>query len=100
MIRFTVSYPATPEARFDHAYYRDKHVPLCLQTWGLAGAEVDTGIEGPAVATVHFSFPSMDAFQEAMASEGTARIVADVANYTTITPVHQVSESVIIDAPD
>ena len=28
MIKVSVMYPNKPGARFDHAYYRDKHMPL------------------------------------------------------------------------
>ena len=28
MIKVSVMYPNTPGARFDHAYYRDTHMPL------------------------------------------------------------------------
>ena len=92
MIRLTVLYPAAEGATFDHDYYREKHVPLCVQTWGLDGAEIDRGIDGPYVAAVHFKFTSLEALQAAMASEGTGAILADVTNYTTITPVLQTSE--------
>ena len=94
MIRLTVLYPATEGATFDHEYYREKHVPLCVKTWGLAGAEIDKGLDGPYVAAVHFTFSSPEALQSAMASEGRGAIRADVANYTTITPVLQTSEIV------
>jgi uncharacterized protein (TIGR02118 family) len=94
MIRLSVLYPATEGATFDHEYYRDKHVPLAVSTWGLDGAEIDKGLDGPYVAAVHFKFESPDALQAAMASEGTGAILADVANYTTITPVLQTSEVV------
>ena len=93
MIRFSVLYPATDGAAFDHDYYRDHHVPLACRTWGLDGAEVDVGLDGPYVAAVHFRFPSLEAMQEALAVPGTADVQADVANYTTITPVRQVSET-------
>lgn len=33
MIR-SVMYPNTPGARFDHAYYRDKHMPLVNEAAG------------------------------------------------------------------
>ena len=92
MIRLTVLYPAAEGATFDHDYYREKHIPLCVQTRGLDGAEIDRGIDGPYVAAVHFKFTSPEALQAAMASEGTGAILADVANYTTITPVLQTSE--------
>ena len=92
MIRFSVLYPAADGATFDHDYYRDTHVPLACRTWGLESAEIDQGVDGPYVAAVHFLFPSLEALGEAMAVPGTADITADVANYTTITPVRQVSE--------
>jgi len=94
MIRLSVFYPATEGAKFDHDYYRDKHVPLCLTTWGLDKAEIDRGVDGPYVAAVHFTFASPEALQEAMSSDGTGAILADVANYTTIAPVLQTSEIV------
>ena len=94
MIRLTVSYPSTEGATFDHDYYRDKHVPLAVKTWGLDGAEIDKGIDGPNVAAVHFRFESLDAMGAAMAVPGTAEVLADVANYTSIPPVLQTSEIV------
>ena len=41
MIRFSVYYPKTEGASFDHDYYRDSHVPLAMSTWGLAADQVD-----------------------------------------------------------
>lgn len=94
MIRLSVYYPATDGATFDHEYYRDHHVPLAVKTWGLDGAEIDKGVDGPYVAAVHFRFESPDALAAAMANAGTADVLADVANYTTIAPVLQTSEIV------
>lgn len=94
MIRLSVHYPATDGATFDHDYYRDSHVPLCVQTWGLDGAEINRGVNGPYVAAVHFRFDSLDALNAAMGAPGTAAVLADVANYTTIQPVLQTSEIV------
>ena len=73
MIRLSVLYPSTEGATFDHDYYRDKHVPLAVKTWGLDGAEIDKGVNGPYVAAVHFKFESMDAMGAAMGAEGTGR---------------------------
>jgi uncharacterized protein (TIGR02118 family) len=92
MIRLSVLYPETEGATFDHDYYRNKHVPLCCKTWGLESAEIDKGVNGPYVAAVHFRFESMDAMGAAMGVDGTADVINDVANYTTITPVQQLSE--------
>jgi len=50
MIRLSVLCPTTDGASFDHDYYRDEHVPLALKTWGLDGAQIDKGINGPYVA--------------------------------------------------
>ena len=94
MIRVSVFYPESEGATFDHDYYRDKHVPLCVKTWNLDGAEIEKGISGPYVAAVHFRFDSLEAMQAAMGSTGTSDVSADVANYTTIAPVLQTSEIV------
>ena len=94
MIRLSVLYPVTEGATFDHDYYRDHHVPLAVKTWGLDGAEIDRGVNGPYVAAVHFKFESQEAIGAAMAAEGTKDVLADVPNYTTITPVMQTSEIV------
>ena len=94
MIRVSVFYPETEGASFDHDYYREKHVPLCVRTWSPLSAEIDKGIDGPYVAAVHFLFESQEAIAAAMGSEHTGEVLADVANYTTITPVLQTSEIV------
>jgi uncharacterized protein (TIGR02118 family) len=96
MIRLSVYYPSSEGATFDHDYYRDSHIPLCLETWGLGAEQVqiDKGLDGPHVAAVHFQFESMDEMQKAMGVPGTAEVQADVPNYTTITPQMQVSEIV------
>jgi uncharacterized protein (TIGR02118 family) len=94
MIRMSVLYPMTEGATFDHDYYRDHHVPLAVRTWGLDGADIDMGVDGPYVAAVHFTFESLDAMKSATAVEGSAAVSADVANYTTIRPIRQISEIV------
>ena len=94
MIRLTVLYPAAEGATFDHDYYREKHVPLAVKSWGLDGAEIDRGVDGPYVAAVHFKFASQDALAAAMASEATGAVLADIPNYTNIAPVLQTSEIV------
>ena len=93
MIRVSVLYPGGDDVTFDHHYYQSTHVPMATAAWNV-GAEIDRGTSGPYVAGVHFFFESMDAMQAAMASSGTAAVMADVANYTNATPVMQVSEIV------
>ena len=94
MIRLSVLYPVTEGATFDHDYYREKHVPLALRTWGLETGEIDRGIDGPYVAAVHVSFPSAEAMQAALSAVGMGEVMADIANYTSIAPVIQTSEIV------
>lgn len=96
MIRFSVLYPKTEGARFDHDYYKDSHVPLAVETWGLSADQVviEKGIDGPYEAAVHFTFASPDALGAALGSEGSGAVMADVANYTDIAPVVQTSEVV------
>ncbi|HKW94160.1 MAG TPA: EthD family reductase [Methylomirabilota bacterium] len=50
MIKVSVMYANTPGARFDHAYYRDKHMPLVKQRLGDACLyyTVDKGLAGGA----------------------------------------------------
>jgi uncharacterized protein (TIGR02118 family) len=53
MIKVSVMYPNTPGARFDHEYYRDKHMPLVKDRMGGSCKyyTVDKGLAGgtPAV---------------------------------------------------
>jgi uncharacterized protein (TIGR02118 family) len=94
MIRFSVLYANGEGATFDHDYYRDSHVPLAVETWGVERFEIDKGIDGPYLAAVHFFFDSLEAMGTALAVEGTAAVQADVPNYTNITPERQIAEVV------
>ena len=69
-------------------------MPLACKTWGLDSVVIDKGVDGPYVAAVHFEFDSLEAMGAALAAEGTGEVMADVANYTNITPVTQTSEVV------
>src|SRR3954463_998971 len=73
MIKVTVMYPNTPGARFDHEYYRDKHMPLVMQRMGdtCKYYTVDKGIAGatpevpaPYVAMCHIICDTVEAFQQ------------------------------------
>lgn len=103
MIKLSVMYPQQPGARFDHAYYRDKHMPLLKSRMGDAcrSYTIDKGIGGgapgesaPYVAMCHVFADSMEAFQAAFAPHA-KEIMADIANYTDIKPVLQFSEVVV-----
>jgi len=103
MIKISVMYPNTPGARFDHAYYRDKHMPLLKQRMGDACLyyTVDKGLaggapgEGPAyIAMCHFFCDSVASFQAAFGPHA-KEINGDIANYTDLKPVLQISEVVV-----
>ena len=103
MIKVTVMYPYTEGARFDHAYYRDRHMPMVKARLGSACNyyTVDKGLHGrepgspPAfVAMCAFLCDSIEAYQAA-SMEHRAEIRGDIANYTDIVPVIQFSEVVV-----
>ena len=50
VIKVSVMYPNTPGARFNHEYYRDKHMPLVKARMGDAckSYTVDKGLAGGA----------------------------------------------------
>ncbi len=100
MIVLSVFYPATQGARFDTAYYNTTHLPLVEQAFkstGLAGMQVLHGLAsgdgGPApyVAMAHLSFESADALQASLTGPRAAEVFGDIANFTTIQPLTQVS---------
>ncbi|MEP7112805.1 MAG: EthD family reductase [Ilumatobacteraceae bacterium] len=94
MIKLSVSYPNGDGTTFDHDYYATSHVPLCVSTFSPVKTEIDKGIDGPNAAGVHFYFESMEGLQAALGSPQMGDVMADVANYTNIAPVMQISEVV------
>lgn len=69
-------------------------MPLAQKAWGPISTTVENGVNGPHVAAVHMTFASMDVFNAAMRSPLTGDVMTEVANYTNITPVMQISEVV------
>lgn len=103
MIKVSIMYPTTPEARFDHDYYRDQHLPLvadllgdACQRWSVDRGLNDgqPGVDAPYVAMCHLYSESLEAFQAGF-GPNVKQIMTDVANYTDITPVMQISEVVV-----
>lgn len=103
MIKVTVMYPNTPGARFDHAYYRDKHMPLVQARMGTVCKRytVDRGVGGaapgapaPYVAMCHIFCESLEAFQQSFGRHA-QEFMADIPNYTDLSPVVQISEVIV-----
>ena len=103
MIKVSVMYANAPGVRFDHAYYRDRHMPLLKARMGAACKRytVDKGMAGgvpgtPAtyVAMCHIYCDSIASFQAGFGPHA-AEIMADIPNYTDVAPVVQISEVVV-----
>lgn len=103
MIKISVMYPHQQGARFDHDYYRDRHMPLVKARMGDACLfyTVDKGLAGGApgeppayVAMCHIYTESVEAFQAAFGPHA-GEILADIPNYTDQKPVLQFSEVVV-----
>lgn len=103
MIKLSVMYPNRQGARFDHLYYRDKHMPRVKELLGAACLfyTIDQGLAGagpdepaPYVGMCHVYFDSIVSFQAAF-GPCVPEIMADVPNYTDLPPVTQISEVVV-----
>jgi len=103
MIKVSVMYPNKPGARFDHAYYRDKHMPLVKARMGNSCKfyTVDKGLAGMGpgqsatyIAMCHIYCDSVEEFQAAFAPH-MQEIMTDIPNYTDQAPIVQVSEVVV-----
>jgi uncharacterized protein (TIGR02118 family) len=102
MIRVTVLYPAQEGSRFDHDYYRSKHIPMVRQTLGAAlkrsGIErglgtTEPGKPAPFMASGFLEFESAQAFGAAFEPHAAA-IMGDIPNYTNVQPIVQIAEIV------
>jgi uncharacterized protein (TIGR02118 family) len=103
MIKVSVMYPNKSGARFNHEYYRDKHMPLVKARMGdtCKHYTVDKGIAGGApgapatyIGMGHIFCESMEAFQSGFGPH-MKEIMADIPNYTDLNPVIQMSEVVV-----
>lgn len=102
MVIFSVFYPAKAGAKFDEAYYHATHVPLVKDAFGdaLKGVQVLKGLSAPDGGTapfvliVNLTFDSPEAMAGALGGQRAAEVMADVANFTDIVPVTQVSAPV------
>ncbi len=103
MIRVSVHYPSKAGAKFDHAYYAQKHMVLVRQRLGGLGlirAEIDKGLAGgapgstaPFLSIGYLYFNTVQDFQKAMKAHG-AELMGDLPSFTNVTPEVQISEVV------
>lgn len=100
MIKISVFYPNKEGARFDMDYYLQKHMPMVRQKMAgaMKGMGVEQGISGGMPGAplsyrviAHMTFDSMEAYQAAFGPHAQS-IMADIANYTDLQPIVQISE--------
>lgn len=103
MIKVSVMYPYQAGARFDHAYYRDKHMPLVAARMGasLKSYTVDKGLAGGTpdappvyVGMCHLFCDSVESFNAGFGPHA-KEILGDIPNYTDLQPALQISEVVV-----
>jgi uncharacterized protein (TIGR02118 family) len=103
VIKVSVMYPNEPSARFDHDYYRDKHMPMVKEKMGDACKyyTIDKGLAGGApgapptyIGMCHIFCDSVEAFQAGFGPHA-KEILDDIKNYTDLAPVLQISEVVV-----
>ena len=98
MIKVGVFYPVSQ--KFDWDYYLNKHTPMIqkLLAPAMKKVEIEKGLGGggpgaPATYTAicNLHFDSIEAFQKAFGPHA-GEIMGDIANYTDVQPVVQISE--------
>jgi uncharacterized protein (TIGR02118 family) len=103
VIKVSVFYPNKPGARFDHTYYKDKHMPLVKNRMGAYCKyyTVDKGLAGGAPNTAptyigmcHIFCDSVESFQAGFGPHAD-EILKDIPNYTDLEPVIQISDVVV-----
>jgi uncharacterized protein (TIGR02118 family) len=100
MVVFSVLYPAQADGRFDFAYYAATHLPLVKAAFadtGLQSLEVLRGLSAgdggavPFVVMAHLTFDSPEALQASLTGPRAGEVFGDIANFTNIAPLTQVS---------
>ena len=97
----TVLYPWAADARFDFDYYRDKHLVMLRELYGksVGRMEIRKGLRKgdgspPAfLASVTIEIRSMEGF-DAAGKLHFPKLIADLPNFSNITPVGQIEEIV------
>ena len=103
MYIITITYPKSADASFDFDYFRNTHLPevgRIFSPFGLGYASVLRGeqsLDGqePAFfATTILSFATEEGARAAASSDGAKKLVADIANFTSVSPVMQFNTAV------
>ena len=99
MIKVSVFYPNSADAKFDMAYYTTKHMPMVKRlVAGCRSIAAEQGLGGGApgapatyIAIGHLVFDSVEDFQRDFPPHA-EEIMADIPKYTNAQPVIQISQ--------
>lgn len=103
MYIITILYPNDEGATFDREYYRETHLSLvnkAFMPFGLGygsvlmGEESIDGAPPPFLVTTTLSFPTEEQARAAMASDDAKAVVADISNFTNMSPYIQFNTAV------
>ncbi|MET3666587.1 EthD family reductase [Caulobacter sp. 1776] len=100
MAVLTVLYPAHDGAKFDHAYYDAVHIPLVKEVFGPTGLESVQVLRGltagdggaaPYVVIANLIFRDAEALRASRSGPRGLEVRADLARFTDIQPITQIS---------
>lgn len=101
MVKFSVMYPNSEGAVFNMDYYINKHMADSRANPAVKGIIIEKGLTGrepnskpPYICVAHVFYESMEAMMATRTPERSAKLRADIPNFTNIKPIHQVSEIV------
>jgi uncharacterized protein (TIGR02118 family) len=101
MIKVGIYYPNGEGKTFNMDYYASKHMSLAKSLLGnsVKAIAIDKGLASgvpntpvPYLAIGYLYFDSIASFQKAMNAEVSAKLNADIPNYTNSQPIVQISE--------
>ncbi len=103
MIIFSVLYPSREGARFDAAYYDNKHIPLVKEAFAstglktvqvMRGLSAGDGSPAPYILMAHLAFEDAAALKASLTGPRAGEVFADIAKFTDLQPLTQVSQPV------
>jgi uncharacterized protein (TIGR02118 family) len=103
MYILTITYTKSADASFDFDYFRSKHLPEVGRHFGpfglgyasvLRGEQSLDGTDPAYFATTILSFSTEQGARDAVVSDGAKALSADIANFTSVTPVMQFNTAV------
>ncbi len=92
VVSFNVLYPNHDGARFDMAYYRATHIPMCERIMKPASTLLIEGVAmggnpAPFAMIVHFEFVSAEAMRAALGNPAMSELRDDLVKFSDIKPV-------------